>query len=377
MKPHKIIFVVTEDWYFVSHRLNLAIAAQEAGYEVIVASRMASHLKMIETSGIRAVPLRFMKRSSLNIFTEIIAIFELIMLFRKEKPAILHLVALKPVIYGSLASWISRTPCRVNALGGLGFVFSSNRFVARLLRPILKVIFRFVFNMSNTRLILQNKEDIKFITEKSGVQIQKVRLIQSSGVDLNKYKKTVLPKGTPIVMLASRMLWDKGIDTFVKAADRLKKQGIIARFVLVGAPDKQNLTSVSEQQLQQWHNAGTIEWWGYQENMFEVLSQASIVCLPTVYGEGVPKVLIEAMGCARPIITTDMPGCRELIKGERNGILINPRDATDLANAISKLLADPLICQKMGYEGRRIAETTYSLPTVISKTLNVYKELLK
>jgi len=376
MKPHKVMFIVTEDWYFFSHRLRLALAAQKAGHEVIMAARMTDHMKVIENSGIRAIPLRRMKRSSLNIFNETAAFAELLMLFRREKPDLLHLVALKPVIYGSIASQILGRSCRVNALGGLGFIFSSKRLVTSFLRPILIAVFRLIFNTPNSRLILQNVDDKTLITEQAGVDQRKVRLIQSAGVDVKEYTDTGLPQGIPIVMLASRMLWDKGVGEFVEAARLLKKQGVIARFTLVGDPDDENPSSVPREQLQKWNDSGIIEWWGYQENMPQVLSQASIVCLPTFYGEGVPKILIEAMACARPIITTDMPGCRELVREERNGVLIKPNDAIDLANALSRLLNDPLLRQKMGYEGRLIAVEDYSLPKVIKETLNVYRELL-
>lgn len=376
MKPYKIMFIVTEDWYFVSHRLSLAIAAREAGHEVIVASRMTDHMKVISNAGIHAIPLRHMKRSSLNIFNEIAALNELFMLFRREKPDLLHLVALKPVIYGSLASQILGSSCRVNALGGLGFIFSSKRIIARLLRPIFMAVFRFIFNAPSSRLILQNVDDKNLIIDKSGVDQKNVRLIRSAGVDLRQYTDIALPHGTPLVILASRMLWDKGIGEFVEVASRLKNKGAIARFVLVGDPDEENPSSVSREQLQTWNDSGIVEWWGYQENMPQVLSQASIVCLPTFYGEGVPKILIEAMACARPIITTDMPGCRELVRDGRNGIIIQPNVSTDLADALLRLLDDPLLRQKMGREGRLIAEKEYSLPTVIRETLDIYQELL-
>ena len=376
MRSRKILFVVTEDWYFCSHRLDLAIAAKKAGYNVIVATRIADHQEQIERHGIRTIKLLHMKRSSLNPLREMTAFIELLLLVRRETPDLLHMVALKPVIYGSLASRLLGISYRVSALGGLGFIFSSKRTLARFLRPILLTVFRVIFNDPRSRLILQNENDWSLVTKKAGVDQCNVRLIRSAGVNLDKYTETVLPKGKPIVMLASRMLWDKGIGEFVNAAELLHKQGVNALFILIGLPDIENPSSIPHEQLQEWNNTRIVEWWGYRNNMAEIFSQASIVCLPSYYGEGVPKVLIEAMACARPIVTTDMPGCRDLVRGKRNGLMVKPKNSADLAEALKLLLNNPSLCHKMGREGRLIAEKEYSLTKVISETLNVYQELL-
>ncbi len=372
----KILFVVTEDWYFCSHRLPLAVAAKKAGLEVIVATRITNHKDQIERNGIHIINLRHMKRSSLNILRELTAFIELFLLFRKEKPDLVHMVALKPVIYGSLAARLLGGSCMVNALGGLGFIFSSKRVLARFLRPIILSIFRCIFNDRRNRLILQNENDLSLITNKAGVQQRNVRLIPSAGVNLDEYTEQTLPKRTPIVLLASRMIWDKGIGDFVNAARLLSEQGVNARFVLVGEPDNENPSSLSYEQLQKWDKTGIVEWWGFCKKMPQVLSQANIVCLPSYYGEGVPKILIEAMACSRPIVTTNIPGCRELIRDEKNGILVKPKSVTELAGALKQLINDPPLCEKMGREGRLIVKKHYSQNKVIKETLNIYQELL-
>lgn len=376
MKSLKILFVVTEDWYFCSHRLPLAVAARQVGHEVVVATRLTDHKEVIERAGVRVIPLRRMRRSSLNVLRELAALIELFLIFQRERPNLVHMVALKPVIYGSLVARLIGIPARVNALGGLGFVFSSKQLLARLLKPILLWLFRFIFNDSRSRLILQNDADWALMTEKAGVDRQGVRLIRSAGVDLNQYAALDLPTGVPVVMLASRMLWDKGVGEFVDAARALHEQGLCARFVLVGDPDPENPCSVPRKQLQEWNDSDVVEWWGYRNDMPQVLSQASVVCLPSSYGEGVPKVLIEAMACARPIVTTDMPGCRDLVRSGKNGLLVMPRDSVSLASALKTLLLDQSQCQKMGVEGRRIAEEEYALSRVVDETLAVYGELL-
>jgi len=372
----KFLFIVTEDWYFCSHRLPLAIALKKAGHEVVVATRLGDHKRVIQESGIRAVPLEYMRRSSLNLFRELAAFIELLFILHRERPDLVHLVALKPVIYGSLAAKLVGIPSRVNALGGLGFIFSSNRLLARLLRPIILRLFRFFFNDPCSRLILQNQDDLILVTERAEVDQRGVRLIRSAGVDLDQYKALDIPSGIPLIMLASRMLWDKGVGEFVEAARTLHAQGIHARFALVGEPDEENPSSVSRAQLQEWNESGLVEWWGFRKDMPKVLSQASVVCLPSYYGEGVPKVLIEAMACGRPIVTTDMPGCRDLVQSSKNGLLVRPKDTIELAERLATLVVNRSLCEKMGVEGRRIVEKEFSLKRVTQETMSVYEELL-
>ncbi len=376
MKPTKILFVVTEDWYFCSHRLPLAINAVQSGCEVVIATRVAGHKETIESSGIRVIPLLLMKRSSLNIFRELAAFFEIFFILRRERPNIVHLIALKPVIYGSLAAKLLGVPARICALGGLGFIFSSELLLARLLRPLLLFPFRFIFNDPRSRLILQNQDDLHLLVKSAYVDSSRIRIIRGAGVDLNDYVYCDLPTGIPVVMLASRMLWDKGVGEFVRAANIIKEKGIVARFVLVGEPDTENPSTVSTKQLNEWHKTGIVEWWGYCTDMPKILSQSTIVCLPTWYGEGVPKVLIEAMACGRPIVTTNMPGCKDLVVDQKNGLLVMPKDSIGLAESLSKLVLDRTLCQEMGVEGRRISEKEFSVKQVIGETLNVYDELL-
>ncbi len=371
----KILFVVTEDWYFCSHRLPLAVATSQAGHEVVVATRVVDQGQVIEEAGIRVIPLKRMKRSSINPFSQLATLIELRSVFRRERPDLVHLVALKPVVYGGLVAKLVGVPARVSALGGLGFLFISDRLLARLLRPILLILFRVVLNDRRSRLIVQNRDDQELVTEKAGVDRSLVRLIRGSGVDLDRYAASDLPDGQPIVMLPSRMLWDKGVGEFVDAAKALGAQNVPARFVLVGDPDPENPASIPLAQLQRWHDAGFIEWWGHRADMPEVLAQASVVCLPS-YREGLPKVLIEAMACGRPIVTTDVPGCRDLVETGKNGLLVKVKDAAEIAGALKSLVLDKPLCRQMGREGRRVVEGEFALARVIEETMDVYGELL-
>ncbi len=376
-RQKKILFLVTEDWYFCSHRLPLAVAALNAGYDVVVVTKLLSHRFVIESAGLRIVPLRWLRRAGLNPFFELAALIELVLIYWRERPDLVHQVALKPVIYGSIVARLLSVSSIVNALGGLGHIFSSRAFSARTLKLLLMRSFRFIFNHPRCRLILQNVDDVKLLCGLGKVEERYVRMIRGAGVSLDEYRVRLTPSGKPIVMMASRMLWTKGVGEFVRAAAALRQLGFVARFVLVGDHDPSNPESVGRTQLQRWHDSGEVEWWGYRSDMPDVISQATVVCLPTYYGEGVPKVLIEAMACARAIVTTDTPGCRDVVRSGVNGLLVEPRNVRELSSAIKELLADELRCSQMGMFGRRICESEFVLDKVVAETFSVYEELLK
>jgi len=373
-KAKKLLFVVAEDWYFCSHRLSLAIAAKSQGYEVSVATRVHEHASSIEDAGIKLIPLIKMRRSSTNVLKEMSSIIELIKIYRDERPDIVHQVALKPVLYGSIAARITGVPRVVSALGGLGFVFSSKKLFARVLRPVVTNVFRFFLDRPNSRLIVQNEDDLNTLNTARICSPARMRLIRGAGVDLDLYETNQVNSDVPIVMLASRMLWDKGIGEFVEAARMLKAKKLAARFVLVGDTDKENPTAISPAQMKEWNDSNVIEWWGYRKDMPAILKQAEIVCLPSYY-EGLPKVLLEAMASARPIITTDTCGCRDLVRDEENGLLVPLRDAKALAHAIEALLVDRIVARKMGIAGRAIVEKEFGMKKIADETLNVYREL--
>lgn len=373
-KDKKLLFVVAEDWYFCSHRLSLAIAAKRQGYEVSVATRVHDHAAVIEAAGIILIPLTDMKRSSVNVLSEIRSIFELVKIYRRERPDIVHQVALKPVLYGSIAARIVAVPGVINALGGLGFVFASKRLFARVLRPFVIKIFRFFLDRQNGRLIVQNQDDWDTLSISKICSPLRMRLIRGAGVNLEQYDTSQTKNDMPIVMLASRMLWDKGVGEFVAAARILKEKNIDARFVLVGDTDEENPTAISRVQMAEWNDSKVIEWWGYRSDMPETLAQSEIVCLPSYY-EGLPKVLLEAMASARPIVTTDTRGCRELVYGDQNGVLVPVRNAEALANALEMLLSNRDLARRMGLAGRLIVEKEFGMEKIAEETLDVYREL--
>jgi glycosyltransferase involved in cell wall biosynthesis len=371
----KIIYFITEDWYFCSHRLPLAVAAQDAGYDVAVVTHVNKHSEAIRRAGIRFIPINLSRRG-LNLFSELVVLARLIVLYRKEKPDLVHHVAMKPVLYGSLAARLSGVPCMVNALTGLGYIFTSDHMMARLLRPVIGRAFKLFLNSRRSRLILQNQDDHSLFISKRFIKEELIRMIRGSGVDTNVFSPTPEPSGIPVVMLASRMLWDKGIKVFIDAARQLKERGVNARFVLVGDTDEQNFSAIPREQLTAWHSEGVIEWSGYREDMPKMFSEAHVICLPSFYGEGIPKVLIEDASCGRPIVTTDISGCREIVKNGENGLLVPVYRPEELANAIQSLIDNSELRQKMVFRGREIVLSGFSIEEVINKTLTVYKELL-
>jgi glycosyltransferase involved in cell wall biosynthesis len=371
----RLLFVVTEDWYFVSHRLQLAIAAQRAGYRVAVATRVQDHAEPIANAGIELVELKRWRRSSLNPLREFLAVAELTVVMRRWRPNIVHLVALKPVLYGGLAARLAGVAIRVNALAGLGFVFLQDRALARLLRPLVKLALRWSLGGERAVTIVQNPDDRDLLVRERLVDVAHVRLIRGSGVDLDRFRATELPVGRPVVLLMSRMLWDKGVAEFVEAARIARESGADARFVLVGDPDPENPAAIPREVLQRWNQSSVVEWWGQRSDAPAVLAQARIVVLPS-YREGLPKVLLEAAASGRPMIATDVPGCREIVEPGVTGVLVPPRDASGLAHAILALLDDPERCRQMGARARDLAEREFGIEAVVSRTLDVYRECL-
>lgn len=367
----KLLYFVTEDWVFCSHRLPLAIAAKNAGYDVGVITRERKHGYLIRSSGIRLIPFE-MSRKSINPLSEWMVVFGLFKLYRKERPDIVHHVAIKPVIYGSLAARLAGVRLVVNALTGLGWVFISESSKASVLRKLIQWMLRRL--LSKGQVILQNPDDIRML-EGLGVERERLFLIRGSGVNIVHFRPQMVEHDPPLVLLAARMLWDKGVGEFVEAARLLKSLGVAARFVLVGDPDMENPASISEGMLNSWVKEGVIEWWGHCSDMSEVYAQTDIVCLPS-YREGLPKSLLEAAATGLPIVTTDVPGCREVVVDGYNGLLVPVRDAVKLTDALERLLNDKALRLEMGRRGREKAVDEFSIERVVAETINIYQDVL-
>jgi glycosyltransferase involved in cell wall biosynthesis len=315
-------------------------------------------------------------RSGTNPFTEMASFWALIRLFRKIRPDIVHLVTAKPVIYGGIAARLTQVPAVVAAVPGLGFVFSHSGFKARMLRFLVSRLYRVALGHPNLRAIFQNPDNARCITRLAALRTEQVCLIRGAGVDLAEYAFTPLPEDElPLAILPARLLKSKGVLEFVEAARQLRASGIRARFALVGVPDTENPDSVENETIAAWAEEGVIESWGYREDMAGVMAQSSLVVLPSFYAEGLPKALIEAQACGRAVVTSDWPGCRDAIIPNVTGLLVPPRDASALAEAMRTLLDDRERLRAMGKAGRALAEEAFDVQQVVRQHLEIYRAL--
>jgi len=332
----------------------------------------------LSEAGFRWLPFA-MDRRSINPFREILVITRLALLYLRERPEVVHHFTVKCVVYGALAAAIARIPARINAVAGLGYVFSNNSIKARLLRPLLRRLLRWSLNNTRSRLILQNPDDVRTFTQEAIVEDSKVHLIKSSGVDTNRFQPTRGKNvhGQPTkVLLAARMLRDKGIYEYVQAARKLSGAGLSIRLSLAGAPDHGNPASLLQEELDDWAAEGVIEALGHVDDMPAQLAKTDIMVLPSYYGEGVPRCLIEAAACGLPIVTTDSHGCREVVTHGVNGLLVPARNSEALAEAIQCLHDDPNLRRKFGMAARKRALLEFDENIIIANTLAVYDELL-
>lgn len=374
MTTRTILFLVTEDWYFASHRLPLAAAAVAAGYRVVVAARVQRHEAALRAAGCEVVPLRW-RRSGDGPLQHALAIREIAALYRALRPDLVHHVALKPVVFGSIAARLSGVRRVVNAIAGLGFLASAKGVMARPVALALRLALRSLLGAKGAVTILQNPDDRAALVDGGIVHPSRTVLIRGSGVDLRAFTPAPTGAEAPLVVLVGRMLWTKGVGEFVEAATRLRAEGEKARFVLVGEPDADNPDAIARAQLQSWIDAGAVEWWGYRADIPQVLAGADVACLPS-YREGVPKSLLEAAAAGLPLVATDAPGCREVVRPGENGLLVPVRDAEALAGALRTLLADRALRERLGRRSREIAEAEFSDQAVAAATLEVYRELL-
>lgn len=370
----RILYLVTEDWAFWSHRLPVARGARDAGFEVIVAARVRNHGDLIRREGFRLIPIS-LQRGGRNPLRDAATLFELARLYAQEKPDIVHHVALKPVLYGSLAAAIAGTPAVVNALTGLGYVFLSDDFAARAMRVPVSLLLRFLLNRRGSKLLLQNGDDARLLVAEGLTTDKNIAIIRGSGVDTKRFTPRGEAPGTPVAVLASRMLWDKGIGELAEAARILKRRQVPVRILLLGDPDPENPASIPLSQLEVWQDEGILEWRPHTSDMAGTLAACHIAVLPS-YREGLPKGLLEAAATGLPIVASDAPGCREIARDNDNAILVPVRNAPLLADAIERLARDAELRRRMGRRGREIAEASFTEAAIVAQTLELYRAML-
>jgi glycosyltransferase involved in cell wall biosynthesis len=371
----KVLFLVTEDWFFLGHRLALSREVRDAGHNVIVATAPGERTDEILSEGFEYYPIK-MKRTSRSPLSEIRAIIDLIKLFRKVRPDLVHNVAIKPILYGSIAAIVTGTQGIVNAVTGLGYVFVPGGWKKKVLRRCVEIAYKIVFISSRARVMFENPDDRGLFLRRKIVSEDKSVLILGSGVDTEKFSPSLEPEGDPVILFAARMIWDKGAGDLVASARLLRERNVRSKIILAGEPDMGNPNAISVYQLKEWSKEDNIDWIGYQGDMPQVIKDSHVVCLPSYYREGIPVSLLEAASCGRAIVTTDMPGCREIVNDGINGYIVPPRQPEILANALERLVKDPEKRIEMGKKGRAMVEDKYSKEIVIGRTFKVYESLL-
>ena len=366
----KIILFANTDWYLYNYRLPLARALREEGHEVLLISPPGQYGQRLLHEGLRWEAISLSRRGA-NPLAEAAAILRLKRLYRREQPDLVHHFTIKPVLWGSLAARMAGVKKVVNAITGLGYVFTTRNTFTLIARPLVRWLYRLC--LRGSRVIFQNQHDLDFFGREGLVRPGQSVLIRGSGVDIRRYQPAPLPAGLPVVVLPARMLWDKGVAEFVEAARIINAQGVQARFALVGLPDEGNPSTIPPAQIGEWVKRGLVEHWGWRDDMAAVYHAASLVCLPS-YGEGLAKSLIEAAACGRALVASDIPGCREVVRQGVNGLLVPPRDARSLADALRSLLDDRTRLEEMGRSSRIIANSEFAVEIVNRDTIKEYNK---
>ncbi len=367
-----LVFLLTEDWFFASHFLARAQAARAAGWRVILIAGESEAAARLHAAGIELIAVDFSRRR-LNPLAELRLALQLARLYRRLKPDVAHHIALKPIIIGGLAARLAGVRAIVNAPTGLGFVFSSTKPLAKILRPFVTLGLRLTLSPKGAKVIFENPDDMDYLTAARMLRPGAAVLIPGAGVNLDEFSPAPPPPGAIRVILIARMIRAKGIATFCEAARLLRGQ---AEFILVGAPDPGNPDSIPAAELRAWADEGILTWLGPRSDIAALLGGAHIACQPSTYGEGLPKSALEAMAAGRPLAASNIPGLREAVVDGQTGILIPPGDAPALAAALAKLIASPALRARMGAAARARAAEKFSEPRICTQTLLVYEALI-
>jgi len=370
----RLLFLLNDAPFFVSHRLSVAVAAQQAGWEVHVAVPFEAEAVATITAARITHHDAPLARGGTNPLAEFKLMRAYWRLIRRLKPRLVHAVTMKPGAYGGAIARLLGVPGLVIAVTGLGFLFLRDTFKTRLLRRIVLMLYGFGLGHRNARAIFQNPDDLALFEQRGLIGRTPVDMIKGCGVDLDVFAPTPEPDGPPVVTFPARIIEDKGVHEFIAAAKVANQKGHHAVFRLVGRTDADNPTDVGEAMIRRWEAAGLVEWQGFATDMPKIFSECHIVCLPS-YREGLPRTLIEAAACGRAVVTTDVPGCREVVRDGDNGLLVPARDGTATAAAVIRLIEDPDLRRTMATRGRAIAEAEFSVESFVARSLKVYDEV--
>ena len=370
----RVLYVITEDWFFHSHFLDRAKYIAASGGTVGVATRFSIHEEELRNLGFELFPVNFSRRG-LNPITDFLTALKIRKIVRRFKPDIAHNVALKPVVTGTFGELLGRQGVVINALVGMGYIFTSTDTRASVVKPFLSRILKSLLRSKPVHVVIENPDDLNSLVDDGFVRKSQISLIRGAGVDLNAFPFHPEVAGPVVVTLVSRILRDKGVLEFIDAASQLQTRVPEVIFQIVGEPDLGNPSAIPQSDIDSWVSLPNVSYLGRRSDIADILKGSHIVCLPS-YREGLPKSLLEALSCGRPIITTDVPGCREVCNDGVNGLLIPARDSSALSHAIEKLALNQDLRQAMGRAGRVRAESEFSNEIVCAQTLDLYRRLM-
>jgi glycosyltransferase involved in cell wall biosynthesis len=370
----KLLYLVTEDWYFWSHRLPMARAALAAGFKVGVATRVDAHGERIRAEGFALHPLRW-RRGDFGLVAGLRAITEIHRLYRRERPDLVHHISVKPAVYGGLAACAARIPAVVSSLTGMGYSLASAGLGARMARLPMSLALRLLLAWRRSVLVIQNEAHRATLLALAPKAADRVVVIRGSGVDTRHFAALPDPSARPIAIgFVGRLLADKGVRVLIDAYRRLLARGVPVRLVLAGVPDPESPTSISDAEIKDWLTLSGLTWLGQVSDVRQVWAEAHIAVLPSFH-EGLPKSLLEAAACARPIVATDIPGCREVAIPGRNALLVPVGDAPALADAIERLARDDDLRRRLGAVSRSVVEPDLSDLRIGAETVALYRRL--
>lgn len=370
----KVVLSANTDWYLWNFRRNLIETLCRQNWEVCLVTPPGSYHERFRSLGAKWLELR-LSRNSTNPFRELMAVASLWSIYRRERPDIVHHFTTKCVIHGSLAAVLAGLNVRVNAVAGLGYVFSSDTLKARLLRPVVRSLLKVALSGTSSATIFQNPDDAEVLTRSGLVESSRARLIRGSGVDTACFKSAPRPAGGRCrVLLAARLLWSKGVGEYIAAARALRDLPV--DFLLAGAPDKGSLDAIPLEQLDAWRAEGHVQLLGHIDGINELLQTIDILVLPTKWAEGVPRVLLEGAAASAALIATDRPGCREVVEHNVSGLLVPEGDVSALTEALRTLILDPGARVRLGQAARRKIEMEFEESAVVEATIDVYRQLL-
>ena len=370
----KIFFLSNLDSFFLSHRIDIGKKMLKEGYEVHIGTEFTKYEKDFVKLGFKTHKINFY-RNSFNFLKGIHSIIQIFFLLKRIKPDILHLISLKPIIFGGLISFVSPVKYLILSVTGLGSMFIDNNYFSKIRKTIFNFLFKLIFLFPNLKVILQNNDDLNYLVKNSKLKKKDVEIIRGSGINLNLFRYSKIPKGTFTILMASRIIRDKGIFEYIEAIKYLKKIKFNAKFMLIGDIDTENPSAIPNSLIKKWERKKLIKYLTHQIDIKKYIKKSSLVVLPS-YREGFPKILMEAAACGRAVITTNAPGCRDAVINYITGIKVPVKNSYAIANAILNISKKRNLLKKMGKRARLHAEKNFDINDVVSKHLYIYKKFI-